>query len=48
MLSTAQTISGIGFQPVMTELTGWKPIPQEFCDSNCLADAKPILFGCEA
>ena len=24
----------------MTELTGWKPIPQEFCDSNCLADAK--------
>jgi hypothetical protein len=24
----------------MTELTGWKPIPQECCDSNCLADAK--------
>ncbi|MCB9937637.1 MAG: hypothetical protein H6823_05310 [Planctomycetaceae bacterium] len=27
----------------MTELTGWKPIPQEFCDSNCLADANAFF-----
>ena len=23
----------------MPNRIGWKPIPQEFCDSNCLADA---------